>query len=264
MKTATIITAHEPYFKFLSTLLDTFYTNVKQPHPIYIVFSNERDENRFRKQSPHEFNSLFIPQHFSNHKSIVNVKKLSALKTIVDEYDYIGVYDCETEYVKEVDLDDVYSEIGSRKWVKGNYADVGGGIIKKIATILGLDTNPNVIEQTNDYQLYWWFQDPPVYESGQTKEFLDWLFSRENINQILNEYHCFDFLMYSLYNIAYNEWKVQPYPFHLDIGAVEQFRLDEDKRLEILEAFNPYWSIDRGNHHKFPNVKMIVHSDKAV
>jgi hypothetical protein len=264
MKTATIITAHSPYFGFLHKLLDTFYTNVKQPHQIYIVFSNEYEEKLFRGQCRHQFNSLFIPKHLLKHSSIVNVKKLSALKTIVDEYDYIGVYDCETEYVKEVDLDELYSEIGSRKWVKGNYADVGGGIIKKIATILGLDTNPNVIEQTNDYQLYWWFQDPPVYESGQTKEFLDWLFSRENINQILNEYHCFDFLMYSLYNIAYNEWKVQPYPFHLDIGAVEQFRLDEDKRLEILEAFNPYWSIDRGNHHKFPNVKMIVHSDKAV
>jgi hypothetical protein len=264
MKTATIITAHEPYFRYLTILLDTFYINVKQPHQIYIVFSNEYEEKLFRKQTTHEFNSLFIPNHLLKCRSIVNVKKLSALKTIVDEYDYIGVYDCETEYVKEVDLNDLYSEIGSRNWVKGNHASVGGNIIKKIATILGIDTNVNVITQTNNFSLYLWFQDPPVYKSEQTKQFLDWLFNRDNINEILNEYHCFDFLMYSLYNIAYNGWEVKEYSFHLDIGAVEQFRLDEDRRLKILQAFNPYWSIDRSNHHKFPNVKMIVHSDKAV
>lgn len=262
MRTATVITSHPPYYGYLHKLLETFYTNVKQPHQLYVVFTNEYESSLFK--SDYEFNRLVIPNELRRFGSVVNVKKLSALNTIINDYDYVGVYDCETEYVKEVDLDKMYSEIGSRVYVKGNKADVGGEIILKVAKILGLDTNENVIRETQNFEQYWWFQDPPVYESGQTKEFLKWIFSRDNIGVILNEYHCFDFLMYSLYNIGYNGWSVEPYPFHLDIGAVEQFRLDEGKRLEIIEAFQPHWSVDRTNHHKFPNVKLIFHSDKAV
>jgi len=263
-KTATVVTAHQPYFGYLTKLLDTFYENVEQPHDIYVVFSNEYEAQIFSSGYKKKFNKLVIPEHMRGYSSIVNVKKIGALATLFDKYDWIGIYDCETEYVKPVNLDELYAEIGSRKYVKGNYADVGGGIIKKVATLLGLDTNRRVINETKDFSLYWWFQDIPVYDTSESYLFLEWLQTRPNINQILNEYHCFDFLMYSLYMIAYRDWEVHPYDFHLDIGAVEQFRLDEEQRLKIIEAFQPHWSIDRTNHNKFPFVKLIVHSDKAV
>ena len=263
-KTATVVVAHQPYFGYLSKLLDTFYENVEQPHDIYVVFSNKKEADIFSKGYDKPFNRLSIPEHLKNYTSIVNVKKIGALGTLFDKYDWIGMYDCETEYVKPVNLDELYAEIGSRKYVKGNYATAGGDIIKKVATMLGLDTNKRVINETKDFSLYWWFQDIPVYDTSEAYLFLEWLDTRPNIKEILNEYYCFDFLMYSLYMIAYREWEVHPYDFHLDIGAVEQFRLDEEQRLKIIEAFQPHWSIDRTNHHKFPFVKLIVHSDKAV
>jgi hypothetical protein len=174
------------------------------------------------------------------------------------------VYDCETEYVKPVNLDELYVQIGSRKYVKGNYASVGGDIIKKVAIILGLDTNIRVINETKNFSLYWWFQDIPVYDTSEMNLFLEWLESRPNIVEILNEYHCFEFLMYSLYMIAYRDWEVHPYDFHLDIGAVEQFRLGYTRRMEIIEEIQPHWCVDRTNHSRFPFVKLIVHSDNAV
>ena len=263
-KTATVIVAHQPYFGYLTKLLDTFYENVEQPHDIYVVFSNKIEADIFSKGYDKPFNKLSIPEHMLKYKSIVNVKKIGALATLFDKYDWIGMYDCETEYVKPVNLDSIYAEIGNRNYVKANYADVGGNIIKKVATYLGLDTNYNVIRETQNFSLYWWFQDIPVYDTKEAYLFLEWLQTRPNIDDILNEYHCFDFLIYTLYMIAYKGLKVHPYDFHLDIGAVEQFRLDEEQRLKIIESFEPHWSIDRTNHHKFPFVKLIVHSDKAV
>jgi len=133
-----------------------------------------------------------------------------------------------------------------------------------VATILGLDTNRKVINETKDFSLYWWFQDIPVYDTSETYLFLEWLETRPNIVEILNEYHCFEFLIYSLYMIAYRDWEVHPYDFHLDIGAVEQFRLGYTQRMEIIEAIQPHWCVDRTNHSRFPFVKLIVHSDNAV
>lgn len=263
-KSATIITSHEPKFRYLAKLLDTFYENVEQPHDIYVVFSNEYEANIFANGYKKEFNSLVIPQHMRGYKSIVNVKKIGALGTLFDKYDWIGIYDCETEYVKPVNLDELYAEIGSRNYVKANYGSIGGDIIKKIATILGIENNERIIRETKDFSLYWWFQDIPVYDTSESYLFLEWLHTRPNIDEILNEYHCFDFLMYSLYMIAYREWEVHPYDFHLDVGAVEQFRLGEEQRLKIIDAFKPSWCVDRTNHHKFPFVKLIVHSDNAV
>jgi hypothetical protein len=263
-KSATIITSHYPKFEYLAKLLDTFYENVEQPHDIYVVFSNEQEADIFSFSYAKEHKALVLPHDMRGFNSIVNVKKLVAIKELYDKYDWLGVYDCETEYVKPVNLDELYQEIGSRKWVKGNYATIGADIIKKVATLLGLDTNRRVINETKDFTLYWWFQDIPVYDTSEVNLFLEWLDSRPNINQILNEYHCFEFLMYSLYMIAYKEWEVRPYDFHLDIGAVEQFRLGEEERLKIIEAFEPHWCVDRTNHHKFPFVKIIVHTDVAV
>jgi hypothetical protein len=263
-KTATIITSHLPKFGYLAKLLDTFYENVEQPHDLYVVFSDEYEAQLFSNGYHKPFNTLVLPKNMRGYGSIVNVKKITAIKVLYDKYDWLGVYDCETEYVKAVNLDELYAEIGNRKYVKGNYASVGGDIIKKVATILGLDTNKRVINETKDFSLYWWFQDIPVYDTSEMNLFLEWLETRPNINQILNEYHCFEFLMYSLYMIAYRDWEVHTYDFHLDIGAVEQFRLGEEQRLNIIEAFQPHWSIDRTNHNQFPFVKLIVHSDVAV
>jgi hypothetical protein len=263
-KSATIITSHLPKFGFLAKMLDSFYENVEQPHDVYVVFSDEYEAQLFSNQYHNPFNTLVLPENMRGFGSIVNVKKITAIKALYDKYDWLGVYDCETEYVKPVNLHDLYAEIGSRKYVKGNYASVGGDIIKKVATILGLDTNRKVINETKDFSLYWWFQDIPVYDTSETYLFLEWLESRPNIVEILNEYHCFEFLIYSLYMIAYRDWEVHPYDFHLDIGAVEQFRLGYTQRMEIIEAIQPHWCVDRTNHSRFPFVKLIVHSDNAV
>jgi len=263
-KSATIITSHSPKFGYLIKLLDTFYENVEQPHDIFVVFSDENEAERFSNMCTNKYNQIILLEYQRKLRSIVNVKKLIAIKALYKEYDWLGVYDCETEYVKPVNLDELYSDIGSKKYFKANYSSLGGPVIKKIATMLGLEENEKVIKETENFTLYWWFQNIPVYDTSEVGRFLEWMDSKPNIEEILNEYLCFDFLMYSLYMIAYRDWKVRPYDFHLDIGAVEQFRLDEEQRLKIIEAFQPNWCVDRTNHSKFPFVKLIVHSDNAV
>ena len=260
---ATIITSHSPYFKYLHKLLNTFYENVEQPHPIYIVFSNHKEAKEFELSCNKSFNTLILPEELRGFKSIVNVKKLWAIEQLQNQYKWLGVYDCEVEYVKPVKLDNLYYEIGKEKVFKANTATIGGNILNKIAIQLGLDNNENVKRETRDFKVYWWFQNIPVYDTDETPHFLKWL-NELDLNSIRNEYYCFDFLMYSLYLIAFRNWKVDVYDFHLDVGAVEQFRLAKEERIKIIEEIKPAWSVDKTNHNKYPFIKLIFHSDNAV
>jgi len=262
MKTATIIPVHSPKFKDLETFIKSMQL-LEVKHDLYVVFSSELEAFSFKRKGL-EYKELVLPESEHGKLSVVNIKKNWALSQIYSQYDYIGVFDAETEIVKECNLDDVYYWIGNRNWVNGNWANLGGDIIKTIAKLLDIDTNDNIIRETKNYNLYWWFQDIPVYDCSKLERYFKWLNERANKNLIDNEYLCFDFLMYSMWNIAYEGWHIKEFPFHLDIGAVEQFRLDESQRLEILREMKPYWSVDRGNHHQFQNIKMIFHTDRAV
>ena len=261
-KTGTIIVAHQPYFSYLIKLLDSFHQFVKKPHHIYVVFSNEYEAMVFESMYDKEYHFIILPHHLRGYKSIVNVKKLHAIANIWESYDYIGVFDCDTLFVKDCDLEEIYSEIGERNWINSNEASVGGDIIKKVATMLDYHTNENLLIESRGFTQYWWFSDIPVYKAEYVEEFMEWLETHPNKNLILNEYHCFDYLIWSIWLIVNKDMRVHPKPFKDEIGVVENFRLNN--RREILDAFQPHWAPDLSIHNDYPNIKIIVHADKSI
>jgi hypothetical protein len=261
-KTGTIIVAHQPYFPYLIKLLNSFHQFVKKPHQIYVVFSNEYEEMIFQSMYGGEYNSIILPNELRGLKSYVNVKKLHALSLLYKKYDYIGVFDCDTLFVKDCDLEEIYSEIGDRNWVNSNEASVGADIIKKVATMLDYHTNENLLIESRGFTQYWWFSDIPVYKTEYVKEFMEWLEEHPNKNQILNEYHSFDYLLWSIWLIVNKDMRVHPKPFKDEIGVVENFRLNN--RREILDVFQPYWAPDLSIHNDYPKIKIIVHADKSI
>ena len=263
-KQATIITAHIPYFEYLKNLLDSFHKFVEQPHDLFVMFSDEYSFSVFQQMYNKPYHYIILPNELRALKSPVNVKKLFGVGNLYKTYDYIGVFDCDTEFVKSCDLNAIYKEIGDRNWIKSNEASVGGEIIKKVATILGYNENHKVIEQTKGFTQYWWFSDIPVYKSEWVGEFIDWVNEHPNKDVIFNEYHCFDYLLWTLWLIVNKEFKVIPQPFSDEIGVVENFRIPQTERKRILDTFQPYWAPDKSIHHLYPNIKLIVHNDKWV
>jgi hypothetical protein len=88
---------------------------------------------------------LVLPISLRDKKSIINVKKYFALYSIHTQYDYVGVFDSESIFVKHCDLNNVYSDIVSVDYFKSNIAKDGIRIIQNIAEKLKLNYNKNLI-----------------------------------------------------------------------------------------------------------------------
>jgi hypothetical protein len=265
IKTCTIIPTHLPKFHWAYTLLDSYSEFVEQPHDLYFVFTNEVEASQFKTnvKNANSYKELILSQPLRNKKSIVNVKKYFALFTLKDEYDYIGVFDCESKFVKKCNLDEVYSDIISKKYFKANESIVGSDIIKHIAETLKLNYNKNLLKQTNYYSVYWWFNEIPVYDMKYFGEFANWFYNLENINEINDDYYFFDYLVYSIWLICFKNFKIKTYntSIKFDCGSVEEFRVSQSIKDEISQLFDSHWSTNFSNYDKFEKIKILFQTD---
>jgi len=269
IKTATIITTHVPKFDYAFNLLESYIKYVKQPHDLYFIFTNENEAAEFNWKSEYKYinnyKPLILDESLRSKGSVVNVKKFFALESIILEYDYIGVYDCESEFVKESNLNEIYKDIVSYDYIKCNVSTIGANIVKIAAEYVGLDKNEILIKESKNYSLYWWFNEIPVYKKELFIEFYKWYKSHPNLDILQSEYYAFDYLVYGIWLICFKGYKLKNYelPFEVDIAAVEQFRLTQKQKDIVSETFKSYWSVNGINHKKYEEIKLIVHSDNC-
>jgi hypothetical protein len=268
-KTATIITTHLPKFHYSFNFLESYIKYVEQPHDLYFIFTNEDEAKHFNLQSNfkyvNNYKPLILSESLRNKGSIVNVKKFFALNSIISEYDYVGVYDCESEFIKNCNLDLVYKDISSYDYIKANVSKIGGNIVKIAAGFMGLDTNESLIKETQNYSLYWWFNEIPVYKKELFIEFYDWYKSHPNLDVFESEYYAFDYIIYVIWLVCFKQFKIKniELPFECEIAAIEDFRLSQEQKDVISETFQSYWSVNGANHKKYHKIKLIVHADNC-
>jgi hypothetical protein len=265
IKSCTIVPTHPSKFKWAYSLLDSYLEFVNQPHDLYFIFTSESDADEFKKYSknPNSYKELILSQPLRNKKSIINVKKYFGLFCLKSEYDYIGVFDCESKFVKKCNLDEIYYDVASKKYFKANEATDGSNIIKHIAETLKLNYNKNLLNQTNYYSVYWWFNEVPVYDMKYFSEFINWFYNLENIDEIQNDYYCFDFLVYSIWLICFKNFKIKTYKTSIKFGcgAVEEFRENDINKDEISKLFDSYWSTNFNNHINYEKIKILFQVD---
>jgi hypothetical protein len=265
IRSYTIIATHSPKFNWAYGLFDSYLEFVDKPHDLYFVFTNEDEALKFKSNINDltYYNELILPAPLRDKKSIVNIKKYFGLFTLKNEYDYIGVFDCESKFVKNCNLSEVYLDITSQKYFKANEANVGNDIIKHIAEKLKLNYNKNLLKQTNYYSVYWWFNEIPVYDMKYFPEFINWFYNLENINDIMDDYYFFDYLVYSIWLICFKNFKIKIYKpsIKFDCGCVEEFRVEQSIKDEISELFNSYWSTNFDNHQKYEKTKILFQID---
>jgi hypothetical protein len=268
IKTATIITTHRPKFKYAKTFLEKFHQYVKKPHPLYFVFSNENESEEFDKIVQLDCIKLVIPSRLQrpieippggNYGGIVNIKKFFALNEIFDEYDFIGVYDCDSEIVKYVDFDEVYPDIFNSRTLKCNKSRQGANVIKNTAEKMGMFTSK--IQEITDREMYWWFNEIPVYEKHSFKRFYEWFTALKNIEDIMQDYWCFDYIMYGIWLLTHENFTIKTFDSTNLWGALEDLNMSQNDKIEIVKLFNSYWCADLHTHANFDNIKIIIHSD---
>ena len=265
IKSCTLIPIHPPKFKWAYLLLDSYLEFVNQPHELYFVFTNENEALEFKTnvKNPNSYKELILSHPLRNKNSIINVKKYFGLFTLKDKYDYIGVFDCESKFVRSCNLNEIYKDIATKKEFKANVALIGADIIKGIAEKLNLNYNKKLLLETDFYSVYWWFNEVPVYDMKYFGEFINWFYNLENIDEIQNDYYCFDFLVYSIWLICFKEFKIKTYKTSIkfECGAVEEFRASAKDRNNINETFDSYWSTNFNNYLQYNKIKILFQID---
>ena len=263
-KCCTIIPVHPPKFGYALKFLETFYQYNTADHTVYFVFSNEYELDQFKILTSLSFKGLILPENLRGYKSIVNVKKYYALNELKDKYSYLGVYDSETEIVKEVDLNLLYQTIYENKIFKCNRSTFEHfhhpNYTEYLISKLGITPNDE-IRSAIDSNFYWWFNEIPVYESKSFKRFYNWFISLPNLDDIRNDYWCFDYLLYSIWLIINDDFKFKFHDVTRIWGAIEEFRVGTQEKDKITDMFKSYWDTNAVNHREFPHIKLLFHTD---
>lgn len=253
-KSCTLIPIHRPKFNYALTCLSSFVKYSK--NDIYFIFSNQMEFNEFNNLTNIKFGYIILPENLINYRNQITTKKFYGLEYLVKNYEYVGVFDCEVEFIRDFDSDLIYEDIFMLKTLKSNTSDNGGNLIRKCAEFMKLSDNEQLINETQNYTQYWWFNEIPVYETSSFIKFLVWLRTNVNYNTILNEWACFDFLLYSIWLICFNNFTIKNFINNKKFwwGAIESNKDDV-----VSNEFNSYW--DRNFNTTNVKNKLIIHVD---
>jgi len=171
---------------------------------IHLVFSNREDYNVFTLKN--EIHPIIL-EPFET-KSIVTYKKFVGLKHLADsKYDYIICCDSEIDIICEnFTSENINNKIENIFDNKKIYAgNIGGSHFRCIPEGCA-NMFPERYEDlkyiTNDFTLYFWWSDLPVYRRGDLIPF----FNMINYDNILWEH--FDCIIYQYYLILFHNFQI--------------------------------------------------------
>lgn len=256
MRTATIVPIYPNDYQYALNLLNTF--NIHSSNDLYFIFSNTEDYELFQSKTDLPYKHIIVDEELilKYPKNIINIKKFYGMQEIIEQYDYVGIFDSETIFVKKFDTDEIYPKIFNDKILKSNISTTSR-LIRKSAELMGLVDNERLKEQTEDYRYYWWFNEICVYERESFIDFMKYIHSIPTSQAILNERDCFDYILYGIWLICFRDFSIKKYftdRVFID-GAIEHNNEDV-----ISIEFNSH--IDHNKNHEISNnIKAIIQLD---
>lgn len=259
MKTATIVPVHPKHLNEGVECYKSFKEHSK--NDFYFVFSSNEDRDLFASK-------IDLPNYVMIDESLMNrypgnpitVKKVFALHNLFDKYDYMGVFDAETRFVRPFDSDVIYPDVFGTKEFKCNTTRNGGGLVRKTAIGMGLENNQILLEQTKNFSQYWWFNEVCVYEKNTFFEFFEFFNQPEVKDIVLTHRDYFDYIMYGIWLICFRGFKTRCFFDGVEFywGAIELNNKDF-----VSQTFNSY--IDRNpNYAAHEKVKALIQLDLNV
>jgi hypothetical protein len=259
--TCTVIPTYSPHFGFAYNALRTHCQFVESD--LYFVFSSPEEVDKFRTGIPGDLQEAKWKPIVTNDlggDGVITRKKLQAISTICGEYKYIGVFDSEILFVKRMDTDTIYREIFESKVFKSNRRATQHHL-RGVATLMGYENNEKLVQETDDFFQYWWFNDICVYEQETFVEFYQWLQLHPNCSKMTTDFACFDYLLYSIWLICNKEFKLKKMLEGVVLaGAAIETNYDNDI---VSYHFRSYQ--DRNvNHERIPHIKVQIMIDRDL
>lgn len=262
--TTTIVPIHPPKFNYGLEILQSFEKYMDGD--LWFVFSTIEDYFSFKSLSNKDILGFVIPPHMIGaNTNIINAKKFYGISEAFRMgYKYVAVLDSEAEFVKSFDTDVVYKEIFESKTFKANNSKnteygSGGFVTYETALALGLENNFILKTKTKDFNLYWWFNELCVYERDTFNEFYVWYVSHPNYNKIKTLPYTFDFMMYSIWLVAFKGFDIKVYMDDMVFitGCIETNFFNNN----ISNIYKSYADCNK-NNKDIEHIKIIIHKDR--
>jgi hypothetical protein len=265
-----LVPLHEPKFESAFELVKS-YNNFFDDDHIYLIFSSEEYEIKFKKQyQVLKYRSLVCLEPKTS--GIVTVKKYDGLKKIFsnDEFDYVGVIDADTLFIRNKDYDDLFHKQYNEKLIYSNLVSLKNFNNYNPLRFFNENELIGVKEQLSvglhqSYNVYFWFNDIPIYNRKMFLEMLDYI-SYEKIKNQIN-YMDFDYVLYCFYLLSKKYFNIKLLKYRGDVvycqreGFLEeQNQMDKLIFGEVYQSYNPMWI-----KKEIPNMKntfMKVHTDR--
>lgn len=236
MSVALVIPIHPKHYNFIYNLIDLITINID----IFLIFSNDEHYNQFEKKN--KIKKIIAP-NILNEQIIITYKKFFALEQLKNEnYDYFIVCDAEITIIsKNFNITNILNKINNIFNNKIIYAGetisntpinntMACAITECSCTLL--KDSDKLKEITNNYTLYYWWSDLPVYK----KEHLDHFFSLINYknNNNFSWYH-FDNTIYLSYLLLHHNFTI----------------------INITPLLNYNWSLECYNTNNINNLQLL-------
>jgi hypothetical protein len=202
---AFVIPIHPPKYIYIYTLINKL---IKEDIyiDIYLVFSNTDDYNAFNMKS--NINPIIITG-IINNKSIITFKKFYGLnQLILSKYHYLICCDSEidiiTEHFTNINMLKKINDIFSNRIIyAGDITGIWANKILEASARLFENEINRLKSITNDFNLYFWWSDLPVYRVSD----LDVFFNTININMLISDQQ-FDYIIYQYFLILTDDFKI--------------------------------------------------------
>jgi hypothetical protein len=250
---AFIIPSAPHHFHYVYSFIEPIYKNID----IHIVFSNMEDYDAFKEKDkikpiimkePYQENFVSGP-HIS---PIVTLKKFYGLKYLINScYNYFIVCDAESEVVLENFTSSIVNnkinDIFNNKIIYGEKTDNNFllNIMNISNNLFSTDQQEILQKETDNYSLYIWWSNLPVYKKEHLTDFFDII----NYGNIC--WHHFDYIIYEYYLILYHNFKIvnaNTRIVSLDLPTTTTE--DEINQLNSLGAFKFGFSFIHGHLYK--------------
>lgn len=228
---ALLIPIHPPHYIYIYTLLYKFkQTNINID--LFLVFSNKSDYNKFAMKD--YIKPIIITDNIEN-KAIVTYKKFYGLqKLCLEKYEYIICCDSEIDIIDSnftnTNIEDKIRQIFQNKIIYAGESSQWEHITREAAELFP-EYYDCLKEKTDNFILYFWWSDLPVYRKSDIQPFLECI----NINKITN----FDYIIYQYYLILFHNFTiVNTTPITNIYWSLENLCTDDTQILKKLLNIN--------------------------
>jgi hypothetical protein len=267
MKDACILAPiHPPKFDDGLHFVRTYNELYDDDH-IYLVFTTKQESQDFAILA----NGLKYRSIVTNglrSQSPTTEKKYVGLKEIFNttEFVNVGVVDIDTDFFRHIDYSALFHDYNKRGIIYGNaYQFSPWPIIESPLKFFNDQDQQRLREFTENCQVYFWFNDVPVFNKQYFLELLTYIDFDNRQHELV--WADFDFILYVYYLILKGLFVIQPIlnngsPLNA-IFLEDQLGIDPTLFRKIFEEIQPMWIVKCIEDSSMTKTFMHLHTDRS-